>query len=266
MRWRVRPLAIAVAASIPFAIPLMLVNRFLYGSALLTGYGEMGGMMRWTFPLERAPHYAKWLLITETPIVFPLALLVAFDRRVAVWQRVLLIAWFAAFFTFYCFYDSYDAWWYLRFLLPAYPALLIGAMLLLRDFVPRRAIAWSLIAVVAATGLYLDRWLGIPGLRNQENTYPHAIHWAEKVLPPDALVVTMQLSGAFYLYSGRFTARYDMCEPDRFERLRAYAGVAGLRWYAVVFDWEEKELRARMPGRWTKVATMRNVTLLRLDS
>jgi hypothetical protein len=266
MRWRVRVLAIAVAASLPLAIALMIVNNSLYGSPLLTGYGGVGGLVGWLFPLARAPHYAKWLAITETPLVFPAALLVTFDRRVSGWQRTLLLIWFGSFFVFYCFYGAYDAWWYLRFLLPALPALLVATMLLIRDFVPRRAVAWVLIAVIGVTGLALDRYFDLRGMRGGENTYSNAVHWSEKLLPPDALVVSMQLSGAFYFYSGRFTARYDNCDPARFERLRAYAGVAGLKWYAVVFDWEEKELNARMPGRWTKLQTMRNVGLLRLDS
>jgi 4-amino-4-deoxy-L-arabinose transferase and related glycosyltransferases of PMT family len=270
MRWRVRPLAIAVAASLPLAIGVMILNKSMYGSPFLTGYGGVSGLFGWQFPLERVPLYSKWLAITETPLVFPAALLVAFDRRVVAWQRMLLAVWVAAFFVFYCFYfftfnGSDDAWWYLRFLLPAFPALIVATMLLIRDFVPRRALAWTLIAAIAATGVRLAFFWGVHRLRDQEQTCPDAVHWAEGSLPPGALVASMQLSGSFYYYSGRFTARYDNLDPGLFALLRAQPGVAGLRWYAVVFDWEERRLTLQMPGRWTRLKSMRNVILLRLD-
>jgi hypothetical protein len=271
MRWRIRTLSMAVAASLPLAIALMILNKSIYGAPLLNGYGKASEMFGWLFPLERVPLYGKWLAITETPLVFPAALLVIVDRRISVWQRILLPVWFLSFFAFYSFYyftfhGSDDAWWYLRFLLPAFPALLIAAMLLIRDFVPRRALAWTLIAVIAATGIRLTSFFGIDRIRAQEHAYPSAIAWAERSLPPDAVVVTAQLSGAFYYYSGRFTARYDALDPARFQLLRSQPGVAGLTWYAVIFDWEERRLNLQMPGRWTKLKTTGNVSLLRLDS
>jgi hypothetical protein len=266
MRWRVRALATAVMASLPLAAALWAVNHALYGSALLTGYGAVDTLVWWTFPLERAPHYAKWLAVTETPLVFPGALFVFFNSRVARWQRALLGVWFAAFFVFYSFYGAYDAWWYLRFLLPALPALLIGALLLVRDFVPRRAVAAALVAVVFGTGIAVIRHFPVLQMHEQEITYPHAVHWAEKLLPRDALVVSFQLSGSFYFYANRFTARYDVVQPDEFQQLRAYAGMAGLKWYAVVYDWEVEPMTKNMPGEWTTVGTMRNIVMLRLDS
>jgi hypothetical protein len=266
MRWRVRALATAVAASLPLAVALWAVNHALYGSALLTGYGSVDTLVWWTFPLERAPHYAKWLAVTETPLVFPGALFVVFNRRVAGWQRALLSVWFVAFFAFYSFYGAYDAWWYLRFLLPALPALLIGALLLARDFVPRRAVAAALVAIVFVTGIAVIRHFPVLQMHEQEITYPHAVHWAEKLLPRDALVVSFQLSGSFYFYANRFTARYDIVQPDEFQQLRAYAGMAGLKWYAVVYDWEVEPMTKNLPGKWTTVGTMRNIVLLRLDS
>jgi hypothetical protein len=271
MRGRVRTLALAVAGSLPLAIVLMIVNKSLYGSPFLTGYGGVAGLFDWHYPLERVPLYGKWLAITETPLVFPAAFFVAIDRRIPIWQRVLLPVWFAAFFIFFCCYyfvfnGSDDAWWYLRFLLPAFPALLIATMLLVRDNVPRRALAWALIAVIAATGIRLTFFWGVQRMRIQEHTYPYAVAWAERSLPPGALVATMQMSGAFYYYTGRFTARYDNCDPVHFQRLRAQPGVAGLKWYAVIFDWEEGRLNLQMPGRWTRLGYCRNVMLLRLDS
>jgi 4-amino-4-deoxy-L-arabinose transferase-like glycosyltransferase len=267
-RRRLVALATAIGASVPFAVALLLVNRVLYGSAFATGYGPVHEMLSFSFAAARLPHYAKWLFVLETPIVFPGALFIAIDRRAAVWKRVLLLVWFAAFFGFYIFYWAYDAWWYTRFLLPAFPALLIATLLVLRDIPSRWTWRWTwlLVAVIAVQSVRTDRHFDIIRVRDGEAIYPYAARWAEKKLPPDALPVAMQLSGSLYFYDGRFSVRYDNLDPGRFQELRAYAGAAGLHWYAVVFNWEVPELQKNMPGTWTKLETNRNVLLLRLDS
>jgi hypothetical protein len=68
-------------------------------------------------------------------------------------------------------------------------------------------------------------------------------------------------------YSGRFTARWDRLDADRFQLLRAYAGDANLRWYAVLSEVEVSmdEFHRRLPGKWTPVARYRNVIVYRLD-
>lgn len=266
MRFRLRPLTVAVLSSLPLGLALMITNHRLYGSALLTGYGGVGEMVSWSSIAECGPHHAKWLAITLTPLIFPTALLVAFRRSVTGWHRLTLIAWFTAFYAFYSVYPVCDAWWYLRFLLPAFPPLLIGALLVLRDSVRSVAMRRSLVAIVAIAGIALSFHDHIQALRDQEMTYPQAIHWAEGRLPADALVTTMQFSGAWYFYTNKLSVRYDALNPARFEELRAYAGSAGLHWYALVFDAEVQDLERNMPGRWTRLDGMRNVVLLRLDS
>lgn len=266
MRFRWRPLAVAVAASLPFAIGMMVVNRSLYGNPFTTGYGGIDTMVSWRNIRECAPHHALWLLITLTPTVFPGGVFVFLDRHVDRWRRAALLAWFGAFFAFYSVYSVCDAWWYLRFVLPVFPPLIIGAALLVRDYVRRSDVRLVMIAVIAVVGISFGYRNHFQDLHEQEIGYPHAVHWAQKQLPPNALVTTMQLSGAYYFYAHQLTVRYEFLNPDRFEELRAYAGGAGLKWYALIFDWELPQLQKNMPGRWTTVNTERNVLLLRLDS
>ena len=54
---------------------------------------------------------------------------VAADRRLSMRDRALLLVWFAAYLLMYCFWGPYEAWWYTRFLIPAFPALVVGAVL-----------------------------------------------------------------------------------------------------------------------------------------
>ena len=131
------------------------------------------------------------MTILHTPIIFPLDLFIVFDKRVERWQRALLVVWFMLFFAFYCFYWAYDAWWYTRFLLPAFPALLIGAMFVLRDATARKpAIAAALIAIALAAEMTIVYKYGVFNTRDDEMTYVHAASWSRKKLPPNALVAS----------------------------------------------------------------------------
>lgn len=260
-RWNARRLAVAVAASAPFAIALMITNHAMYGKAATTGYGDIGSIMTWG---SCAPHHALWMAITMTPLVFPAGLLIAFNPRVPLWQRMTLLTWFVTFFAFYSAYAICDAWWYLRFLLPAYPPILIASLLLFRDFIPRRPVRIALVAAIVITGMALTRHFDLQHVHDGQKTDMHSIHWAQKQLPKNALVVTMQMSGSYYYYTHTLTARYDYLEPEKFEEMKAYVGNAGLDWYALVYDWEEKDLLKHMPGRWVRLHQMRDVYLEKL--
>lgn len=250
LRWQWRKLALAAAAAIPFAIGLLIVNQTLYGGLFKTGYGSFAELLSLAMFRVCAVNQAKALAMTLP--IFPIAL---FARRAA------LLTWFAAFFLFYSFYSVCDDWSYVRFLLPAFPALIIGALLVLRNVAVRRAV----IAAAAIAMIVFTIRSPLRTMHDQEIAYTHAVHWSQKHLPPNALVAVMQFGGAYYFYTDHLSVQYEWLKPDKFQELRAYAGYAGFKFYALVFDWEEDELFKHMPGKWTKVDRMRNVDLLRLD-
>jgi hypothetical protein len=264
---RVRSWLALAAGAAPLAILWMIVNRILYGSPLTTGYGSVFSWMLLSNAKVFFPRYISYMLKLVTPIIFPGAFLVAFDRSIPTWQRAMLVIWFWAFFTFYSFGLQDDAWWYTRYMLPGFPALMIAAALVLRRWTNRRPqVAFVLVALVVVVGIGHIANFHLTKLHEQEETYPAAVQWSEKLLPRDALVASSMLSGSFYFYSGRFTARMEQVDPNEFEELRAYVGAADMHWYAVIFDWEMPELMKAMPGRWTTINSMKNVLLLRLDS
>ncbi len=264
LRWRLRPLALAAAGALPFGAALFLWQRALYGSALRTGYGGFAGVLEWRNLSTQLPLYSWWLAVQLTPLVFPCALFIAFDRRIERFRRALLLSWFFVFFAFYCFYGPYDAWWYTRFLLPAIPSLIIAFLLLLRDLRPQRVVATLLVIGIVIVGSKEARLRHALDVGHDESTFPEVIRWSEQRLPPDAIVLAGLFSGAFLYYSGRFTVRYDQLDNDQFQLLRAYAGVAGLHWYALLPDWERDEMR-NLSGKWTPLGTVRRITLWRLD-
>ena len=143
------------AGALPAVIVVALLQNAMYGSPFTSGYGSLAFLFTLEHVWPNLQRYPVWLLQTETPIV----LLAAFApwlvtdpaaRRRAVWLLTFVVAVFVC----YIPYEVFDAWWYLRFVLPAYPALLaLTAMaltaVLARTTVPLR---WTGFAAVARGG------------------------------------------------------------------------------------------------------------------
>src|SRR6185437_5400695 len=117
---------------------------------------------------------------------------------------------------FYCaYYNTHEAWWYLRFVLPVAPALVVGGILAVGlifggseaavdQFVRGRGrtIPALGLALALANGVWLNHRLQILAVARAESTYPLASAWLRAHLPPDAVVAAMQMSGAAYYYTG----------------------------------------------------------------
>jgi hypothetical protein len=246
-----------VLAGLPFGIGLLVLQWTLYGNALSTGYGGVGEMLALAnFPLS-FPSYAKWLLLLATPLAFPLGLIASRGHR------LLVAAWFAPFLAFYSFYGEHGSWGVLRFLLPAIPALLLGALL----WIVRVRLAFVLAAVLVLVPAWQSRRLNVLATQDAEQIYRNTVRWAEPQFPSDSLVIAGLLSGAFLYHAHRFTVNWPAVDAERFQRMRAYAGVAGMRWYAVISDAELQPdaFLSRYPGRWTPVARYRDITLWCLE-
>ena len=92
--------------------------------------------------------------------------------------------------------------------------------------------------------------------------------WASANLPANAAILTMQTSGSFLYYTPFAIVRWDRCDRAALERLEGGALDAGTPLYAVFFPFEISEQRAfdRIPGKWSQVARVQDVTLWRLDA
>lgn len=250
MRAKPRALLIAAAAALPFGIGLLVLQNILYGSPWRTGYAA--GMLALEHFRGASLAHAKWLVLLLTPIVFPGGLFT---------KRLLIAAWFIPFFAFYAFYGVYDSWGATRFLLPAVPALIFGALLLpvKRVFAILFAVAMILVPIKQTRALHV---LDVP---RREHVYLDSVIWAEREIPDDAMVIAGLFTGTFFFYEDRWTVNWPMLDGDRFQLLRAYA--APRKWYALLSDVElpPEELRRRYPGRWVAVGRREDVTLWRLD-
>jgi hypothetical protein len=259
------------AAGLPGAIFFCLHSHAAYGKLFTTGYGDSAGLESKWIGLTLA-HYGRWLPVVLSPLVIwvlGLPAIVTRHGRV-VW---LLLAWIAIFAGFYSAYScTHETWWYLRFLLPAAPALAIGALLVLQTLF-RPSIAPKTATLLACCGLlfvyswevHWTRKLGALDAGEGERTYPLVADWLNEHLPHNAALAVMQHSGAVYYSTNFIFIRWDGLKPDRFRRIASALERSGRPLYAVLSPFEIEEQHALTEhlatGHWTRVGAVREVTI-----
>ncbi len=213
----------------------------------------------------------------------PLALLcwlgIAADLKVEWRNRVMLLSWFGAFFVFYCFYSEYDAWWYTRFLLPGYPALILGVLLIARDIPEvfrrlvneqnRARLKWVVLAIFLGVTLshekrYINK-INVPNISVMHSVYPASCRWADQQLPSQSLIVSMQFSGALKYYTSRPIVRWDEITPEQLPVVKKHAAEKGYQWYALLSPEEIEDAQKRLGGRWTKLGALDHISLWQID-
>ena len=240
----------------------MVINTLLYGGPLSTGYGSLFELYSLSSLPLNVRNYVVWLVQTQTPLIL-LALVPLFVRRAlreggaGLSPRACLAAIVGLTFLSYLFYATFDHWFYLRFLLPAYPALFVllaAAIRWLALKLPRRSRACRL------PRSYARRWCrsasmsarreGIFNVASYEQRHIRAAREVASRTPADAVVLSVQHSGSVRYYANRITLRYDWLEDGALDAALRDLAAKGRRAYLVVDDWEEKEFRARFsPGK-----------------
>jgi hypothetical protein len=171
----------------------------------------------------------------------------------------------------YAFYIPFDAWWYLRFVLPAFPPLLVLTSVVLIAAirrVTRRARELAAAAIVGAIAWHgvnyaidrsvLELWVG-------EGRYVSIGRYVASKLPDRAVILSMQHSGNIRYYSGRLTVRYDLIPATRLDWVIAELRRLGYHPYVALDNWEEPRFRERFAKHsalaaldWQPVARMEN--------
>jgi 4-amino-4-deoxy-L-arabinose transferase-like glycosyltransferase len=264
-----------MAGGLPAALFLLGYNAALFGSPWTTGYGSiLKEGMSWTNFSERARHYSYWVARLLTPLV-PIGWLASIgDRKAPLRDRAVLLSWFAAIFLFYSFYAPYEEWWYTRFLLPGIPAMILGALVVARDLLlpagrtrpASGAVAAALVLLAAAlfVGMQFDEKQRVARFYKGERIYPEACALAQRRVPANGIVVSMQMSGALHYYTDATYAMWNWLLPDRFEQLRVSTESRGFRWYALLAPFETDYVRKNLPGEWREIDRVRDVTLWEL--
>jgi 4-amino-4-deoxy-L-arabinose transferase-like glycosyltransferase len=240
-------LVFAAAASTG-AVAVAAINQNWYGSAFMSGYGAASTLFSTANVWPNLVQYTAWFRESQT--LWPLAGFAALAAPVAMlWPAarsraaVITLAAFAFVATLsYLVYGVYDAWWYLRFLLPVWPALMIGfAAILGAAGRRRRWIAWSAAIVVIGLGarnVVFARDHSAFRLWKEERRYATVGQLVRGATEPSSVIFAIQHSGSLRRYAGRLTIRFDSVDDGWLDQTIAWLSARGIASYLLVEDWE----------------------------
>jgi 4-amino-4-deoxy-L-arabinose transferase-like glycosyltransferase len=257
------------------AIAIALINARLYGSPLASGYGNLSDAYSWSYLVPNLKQYGEWLVMAETPLaVAGLACLfvpwrVLWPTRESRRARWLLASVAAGVWVSYLIYVPWDAWWYLRFLLPASPAMAIGTASLVAALYRVRSTAFRVAAVclvMAFGSVSVRRAARLDVFKEQsgEAKYVEAARAVESITSPDDVIISGQFSGSVRYYAGRLTLRWDWLDPQWLDRAVEWLDARGHHVYILLEAPEVDPFRARFGatsaiGRvnWVPLVTFR---------
>lgn len=258
--WAQRRGAVQIAAGVlPGCLAIAAVNSALYGSPLASGYGSLGALFSVSHVVPNLQRYGRWLIESQTPLAAA-GILVLFWPGGTLWpsreQRqaaLLLAATVAVVWCAYLAYLPYDAWWFLRFLLPSWPAMCLGAGALILTIgdsrnVFRRGLA---ICLLAGVGIYSLRYAAQNGAfptGEGEHRYVSIAKMVEAATDPEGVIVTAQHAGPIRYYAGRTIVRFDVLDPAWLDRTVQWLSEQGRRPYFLLEDWEVPLFEERFQG------------------
>ena len=252
-------LAALAAGMLPGLAATAAINHWLYGSAAASGYGDLGDLFKLhNFPLN-VERYTRWLSATQTPLA-----LAGVASLLVPWKRLwptpesravarLLACVFGVVAAAYVLYTPFQDWWYLRFLLPAWPAIFIGTAALPIGLARGRA-EWArmaaalLIIALGVRGIAMARALGVYPPGEGERRYATIAELVARVTEPSGVIVTTAHVGPVRYYAGRLTVRYDLLDPAWFDRALEWFARRGRRPYLLLEEHEVQEFTRRFGG------------------
>ena len=256
-RPRLRALLRFVVALAPGCVLLAVLNQIRYGSPFRTGYGDVDALFSLSHVLPNAGRYARWVIEAQTPLV-----LLALVAPLAVRRRpgadapafaLTGLAFAGGVVIAYLPYTVFDAWWYTRFLLPALPVTLALASASLCAFAFR---VWAggvilvlTVALVVVRSVSFAQSHDAFALRHFERRYIEAGTFVGRVLPENAVLITVQQSGSVRHYGRRPAALWDALAADALDQTVALFEQAGRRPYFLLEEGEEVGFRTRFAGQ-----------------
>ena len=241
------------AAIVPAVVTLGALNTTLHGGPLRSGYGPVENLYDADRILPNLASYVEALIATQTPAVLlalGVPLLLATHARARKDAAIILVAYPLAVLALYLPYERMTVWWFLRFLLPAYPALVGGTAVALVLVATQRADrigVWFLpvaVSLIVTYGFVRAHHEGVFGIREGERRYVAAVDYA-KTLPGKSVLISLLHSGTLHHYTGRDVLRWDAMEPAYLDRAIAYLRDRGYTVYLFLDSTETDAFRRR---------------------
>lgn len=237
VRNRVRPFLVFTGPVVLAGLMIAWINQTLFGSPLSSGYGATGQLFSAANVVTNLQRYGSWLAETQTPLVFAglVMLCVRTSRLLAVITIVVV--------GIYAFYIPFDAWWFLRLLLPAWPALCVGTVALiaaasrLAGARAREVQAAAIIALGLYTALLASRLQVFPD-NEGERRYATIAQLVQQATEPSSVILASIHTGPIRYYAGRDTMRFDLLDEAWLDRAVAWLTAQGRHPYFLIEDWE----------------------------
>ncbi len=273
----------AVAGGLPGAALLAWHNQVLHGGTVATGYDSLDRLFELSYLLPTLVHFGYWSVITLTP----LALLGFLFSPGLAWRGgtesrrrwMVLWSWVGGFGVFYGLYQfSNDNWTYLRFILPAFPALAIGGAVMGQAAVEalrRRGPRWCGSALIALVLVFSAGWLRQANRRlvsyqeRAANPFSQLQAWVVAETNPADVIACMFVSGSLYYYTPNPIVQFDSVWDDGWEKVRQAARERGVEIYAAAATFEAADAEAlarKIAGDWELVQTWKHLQVYRLRS
>jgi hypothetical protein len=250
------------AGVIPGCVTVGALHQAWYGSPLMSGYGSPDALYHWHNFWPNLERYPRWLLESQTPLVLAALTAPWLVKRLARPKgarhdtRLVSLAWLgfvAAVLASYVFYEAFNAWWFMRFLLPAFPPMLVltsVAVVAASARLPFTATVLVPIAVIGIVG-----WHGFSYARDhevfqahRERKYAIAGDYVSRRLPEGAALLTKLHSGSIRYYSRRTTVRFDLIAESQLDSTLAELRRSGYHPYLLLESSEVAEFQQRYAG------------------
>jgi hypothetical protein len=281
-RRAILPFALFAGAALPGCLAVASINQYLYGSPLRSGYEPVEVLYQLANAGPNLDRYPRWLMQTQTPFIL-LALAAPFfaDRRGGRQRSWLLLSFAVVVLLSYLFYLPFgrEEWIYLRFLLPAYPPLLVLSVAVTIETLSvaiareRASTAAALIVCVALAGWQARTSIerGALSARLVERRYADVGRYIDVMLPSNGVFIASVHAGSIRYYSGRLTLNYDRLQPRWLDDAVVELRSRGLHPFIAVEVDEERLFRERFAelnalGRldWPPIAERREPIPVRI--
>ena len=259
---QMRVLASFAGGVVPGCIAVAVINAHLYGSALRSGYAQLHTLYAWSNAGPNLDRYPRWFVSSDTPFMCLAAAAPWLGGRNRAAVR-LLLAFAAVVFASYLFYIPFgrDDVAYLRFLLPAYPALLVLSVgtaieLATRARIRRAALAAAgVCAIVALVNVRTASARHVLAFRDLESRYVDVGRYVAQAMPQNALFVSGLHCGSIRYYSSRLTLRYDLLQPGWLDEAIRTLRSRGYHPYIALEEGEEPDFRQQF-DRFSELARL----------
>ena len=261
---------------VPAAIAMMALNTYLYEGPLTFGYGSIFGMYALGYLPRNVISYMRWLLETQTPLILlafvPLFVRGALREEVAGSSpRAVLGALIGFTLLSYVFYENFEQWHYLRFLLPAYPALFVlmaASVVWIAQKLPVEArvpVATVTCLAMMSFGIKLGRDYAIFNQNPFEQRHVRAAREVASRTPENAVILSVQHSGSVRYYAHRITLRYDALDAGELDSTVHELFAKGYEPYLLVDDWEQTEFQSRFAPR-SQLGRLKSAPIARVSN